>query len=340
MSGWRGPAEWLYRLGNAAFHVPYDRGWRRAVSLPVPVVSVGNLAVGGTGKTPTVIELARAAGRAGRRPAILTRGYGGTGPPGVLGTGAEPPDAAARFGDEPVLLARALEGVLVAVGRDRVRGAHGLLASVEPPDLFLLDDGFQHRRLARDVDLVLLDARDPLAGERCLPAGLLREPPAALRRATHVLWTDAGDGTPGAVARQHLAALAPGAVDLGGVEAAPGPVRSLGGGEPVDLRGAPVWAVCAVARPERFRELLVAQGARVVGFKSFRDHARRSREALGAEEAAARAAGARVVTTAKDATRWEAALPADAAWLVAERAWRAREGWDAVWTRLVAGLRL
>ena len=212
------PASLVYRAVSALHRAGYDRGWRRAERLPVPIVSVGNLEVGGTGKTPAVAALAQAALRAGLRPAILTRGYAGSGRAGVLRNGAwtsggpnaaTSPDAdaggdaatssradAADAGDEPLLLSRALPSVPVVVGKRRAENARALLATGEPIDLFLLDDGFQHRALARDRDLVLLDARRPFANGRLLPAGPLREPPGALRRAHHILLTGAAPDEP------------------------------------------------------------------------------------------------------------------------------------------------
>ncbi|MBI4878532.1 MAG: tetraacyldisaccharide 4'-kinase, partial [Planctomycetes bacterium] len=152
------------RLRNRA----YDAGLLRARCAAAVVVSVGNLSVGGTGKTPLVAMLARAARAAGRTPAILLRGYR---------RGAR----RAAESDEAALHARLAQGVLVVADPDRVRGAERALAA--GADLLILDDGFQHRRLKRDLDLVLADARDPFAGGRLLPRGLLREPLSSLARA-------------------------------------------------------------------------------------------------------------------------------------------------------------
>ena len=171
----------LYGLGAGLRRSLYTRGLLRTKKLPAPVVSVGNLTVGGTGKTPVVACLARLLQDRGRRLAILSRGYGG----GTLGvtcisdgqkTYHKPP----AVGEEPYWLARTLPGVAVYTGACRY--AAGLAAWEEfRPDLFLLDDGFQHMQLHRDLDLVLLDAASPFGNGYLLPRGPLREPRVALQ---------------------------------------------------------------------------------------------------------------------------------------------------------------
>jgi len=138
----------------------YDRpgASRRA---PIPVLSVGNLTVGGTGKTPLVAWLARRLREQGLTPAVVSRGYGGTAGRGplVVTQGGEPNCGAEVCGDEPFELARMLSGVVVIVGSDRLAGAEE--AARQGADVVILDDGFQHRRLARDLDIVLLDSSNP-----------------------------------------------------------------------------------------------------------------------------------------------------------------------------------
>src|SRR5262249_14997671 len=163
---------------NAAF----DRGARAVQRLPVTVVSVGNLTVGGTGKTPAVVWLCALAAARGRRPGVLARGYGRA--PG------------ARLNDEGEMLARALPGLLQDQAPARAAAGRRLLAL--GADFVVLDDGFQHRRLHRDVDLVCLDARLPFGNGRCLPAGELRERPDGLRRADAVILTRADGLDPAA----------------------------------------------------------------------------------------------------------------------------------------------
>src|SRR5262245_12493692 len=148
----------------------YDRGWKRTHRAAVPVVSVGNLTVGGTGKTPCVEFVARWFRERDRRVAILSRGYGSTG-------GAN---------DEAMVLEENLPDVPHLQGADRVALAAAAVEELES-EVLVLDDGFQHRRLARDLDLVLVDATNPWGHGAVLPRGLLREPASGLRRAGAVL---------------------------------------------------------------------------------------------------------------------------------------------------------
>lgn len=328
----------LYRAGARLYHGLHDRGRLPRQRLPVPVLSVGNLAAGGLGKTPVTRALAEAAQRAGLRPAVLTRGYGGSGRSGVLRAGAwsEGPASAAACGDEPLWLSRVLPEVPVVVGRDRARGARALLAGGdEKVDLFLLDDGFQHRGLFRDCDLVLLDAERPVANGRLLPAGPLREPPSALRRADHLLLTGDGDG-PGAEALAELAAAAPG-VPWSYCRRRPGAARPLGRteGDPVALRGRRVHAVTGIARPRRFLATLAEAGVTVAGTSAYRDHHCFTDAELRAAEERARAADAVPVTTAKDAMRLEGRADPARGWLVLELEMELEGGWDAFLTRLL-----
>lgn len=170
----------------------YDHGWLSCRRLPRPVISVGNLTVGGTGKTPIVIWLAQWLRSRGIRVAILSRGYGRVSARDLLvSDGREPLVTPADGGDEPVLIAGRCPGAIVAVGRDRYRVGRWVLEQMAV-DCFLLDDGFQHRALDRDVDLALIDATD-IAGLSCLlPMGRLREPLSAAARATGIVLTRVG----------------------------------------------------------------------------------------------------------------------------------------------------
>ena len=177
----------LYRGAVAARNAAYRRGWIESTQLDVPVISVGNLTFGGTGKTPTVIALARDLVRKGRHPAVLTRGYKRVDDAQTVVVGPDPKQAASEVGDEPLEMAHRLPGVPIVVDADRARG--GNQAQRLGADVVVLDDGFHHRRLERDLDIVLIDAGDPFGGGRLPPLGRLREPVTGLKRAGAILVT-------------------------------------------------------------------------------------------------------------------------------------------------------
>ena len=239
----------------------YARGLLRTKKLPAPVVSVGNLTVGGTGKTPVVACLARLWQDRGRRVAILSRGYGGQSR-GVTcisdgqNTYKKPPEV----GEEPYWLARTLPGVAVYTGACRY--AAGLAAWEEfQPDLFLLDDGFQHFQLHRDLDLVLLDAASPFGNGYLLPRGPLREPLAALAAAQSLILTRFDPERHQA----QLAAIRRAFPDKTVLTATIAPVRvtAYPGGEaeaPAALRHRALVAFAGLARPEVFAATLAGAG--------------------------------------------------------------------------------
>lgn len=233
----------------------YDQGTIRTERLARPVVSIGNLRVGGAGKTPFTLHLGKLLQARGIAFDILSRGYRRESKSIRL---VEESGTAREFGDEPLLLARKL-GVPVIVGADRVaagRHAEALFADLKPAHsglwLHLLDDGFQHRRLARDFDIVLItptDARDSL-----LPAGRLREPLSALRRADAVVLTEniSTDELP--LEKQHVWRVTR-RLDLG-----PEPPPE------------PALAFCGIARPQRFFDDLRAAGIELADAVAFPDH--------------------------------------------------------------------
>jgi len=254
-----------------------------------PVVSVGNLASGGTGKTPVVAWVLGALEDAGRRPAVLSRGYGrGDGPAlRVAGRPGDPPPDGAWLGDEPAELARG--GRLVVSCPDRRAGARA--AAAAGADVVVMDDGFQHRRLARDVDIVVVDAIRPLAGG-VIPAGELREGLPALARA-HAVWVNHGP-LPEAL-RPHLR---PGAVV---VEASYRPICWVRGQEEraIGALAGEVQAFAGIARPGRFLQSLLELGLTIGSWTAFPDHHRFTE----AELARLAALPAPLVTTEKDLTR-------------------------------------
>jgi len=267
-------------------------------------VSVGNLHLGGTGKTPLVVAIARHLRDRDLRVAILTRGYrrqsrGVV----VVSTGDGPLLGPSRAGDEPVLLAGELPGVAVIVGASRFEAGRHALERLHPtPDLFLLDDGFSHLQLRRDLDLVALPAADPWGGGRLLPSGRLREPLAAIRRADAVLLTGVTDDVDGTACAAQLAEH----LRMSGFS---GPAFSsrtqaaqpmLAGHQPV-ATGAAALLVAGIARPERFSATVEALGFRVVDRLQFSDHHAYPEASLEKIRRAFQHSGADcVLTTAKD----------------------------------------
>lgn len=282
----------------------YRRGVLHRHRLQGRVVSVGNLSVGGSGKTPVVQWLAGMLRDCGHRVAILSRGYGGTfrGDALVVSDGATVQADAAVAGDEPVMLARALPGVVVAVGPRRdvvgrvVEARFGTCVHV-------LDDGFQHLRLERDLDVVCLDVHD--LDDRPMPAGRLREGPGAIERADLVLLTRLE-----AACDEEVEALEE---RLGRERTFRVSRRAVGwrtpGGGPVDAPER-AFLFAGIARPQRFERDATASGVTVVGRTFFGDHHRYRPEEIGLLERDARASGATALgTTAKDAVRLGAAAP-------------------------------
>jgi tetraacyldisaccharide 4'-kinase len=342
------PAAWAYRAGLGAHRGAYRAGLRRATRLPCRVVSVGNLTVGGTGKTPLVELVARRLQEEGRRVLVLSRGYGRRGAGTlVVSDGQRVLLDAATGGDEPVLLARRLPGVPVVVGRDRGRAGAWAVERLGA-DVVLLDDGFQHHRVARDAEVVCLDARSPWGPGRLLPAGPLREPPSALARAHLIVLTApeaGGDFGPAlaAVRRQAPAATVALAVyePCGLTRVVPGGLpEAAGDGAPAwaALRDVPVLAFAGIAAPERFAATLVRGGLQVRAVVAFPDHHRYAAPDLAHLEREAGRLGARaLVTTEKDAVRLPrpVALPV---WVAGVRLVLI-EGAGAFWATLEARLR-
>lgn len=293
------PTAWLYR-GAVALRNAYYASPSAVRSAPVPVVSVGNLTLGGTGKTPLVSWIARRLQAIGRSPAVVSRGYGGTAGRGpvFVSRGAGPLCDAALAGDEPVELAAGLPGVRVVVGSDRRAGAAA--AADDGADVVILDDGFQHRRLARDLDIVLLDASNPFDGGHLLPAGRLREPPHALDRAEFVLLTRARGANDVPQVEATIRGYAP-RVTILQSDHDPQGFFDVHGEEVASPRRAVVF--CGIGNPGRLRDDLEGLGIEVVAFRAFRDHHVYTRSELEDLRRVASSGEAKLVTTEKDLAR-------------------------------------
>ena len=304
----RPPRSPWQRLYGALLAIRRRRLAARAERAGVPVVSVGNLHWGGGGKTPFTVALARHLAEEGRRVAILSRGYRRASRGAlVVSRGGGPEVEVGAAGDEPYEMAAELPGVAVVVGERRAAAARLAAASLAAaPDLILLDDGFSHASLARDLDLLVFPAEDPFAGGRLLPAGRLREPLAAARHADAAILTGADAGDDGAGARL-AAALAPhgfGGPGFASVTVA-APPRLLPEGVAL-APGTPVAAVAAIARPRAFFAAARASGAAVVAELAYPDHHAFPEADLRRLEGRARAAGAAVLlTTGKDRAKLE-----------------------------------
>ena len=305
----------LYGLGARGRRALYAGGLLRPKKLPATVVSVGNLTVGGTGKTPVVACLARLWQDRGRRVAILSRGYGGPSRSVTcISDGQHTYKKPPEVGEEPYWLARALPGVAVYTGACRF--AAGMAAWEEfRPDLFLLDDGFQHFQLHRDLDLVLLDAAAPFGNGYLLPRGPLREPLSALAAAQGLILTRFEPERH----QSQLETLRRAFPDKPVLTATIAPVRATAypGGQaetPAALRHRALMAFAGLARPEVFAATLEDLGMDLRGFRIFPDHHAYSHEELDRLTEAARDLGAEaLVTTGKDWARlgehWEGGVP-------------------------------
>jgi tetraacyldisaccharide 4'-kinase len=252
-------AEVPYTLAVGFRNRRYDRGTAEVHGVDVRVISIGNLSLGGTGKTPMVKWLAQRLQNMGARVVIISRGYGATD---------------GQQNDEALELANALPGVPHIQNRDRVAAARMAIRDFNPQWL-LLDDGFQHRRLARDLDIVLLDALEPFGFGHVFPRGTLREPLVGLRRA-HVVCLSRADAISAAereAIHQRVAQIAPNAEWCELAHAATKLVNSRGESRPLQsLAGHRVAAFCGIGNPAGFRHTATTIGCDLVAWREFPDH--------------------------------------------------------------------
>ncbi|MEX0880271.1 MAG: tetraacyldisaccharide 4'-kinase [Thermoanaerobaculia bacterium] len=307
------PLEPLSRLYGKAVSLRagwYVSGRLESHALPRPAISVGNLTFGGTGKTPFTEFLARRFRFEGRTPAVLSRGYGRRSRGVVVvSVGQGPLVAPEEGGDEPVALARALPGVIVVVAERRADAARR--AADLGADLLLLDDGFQHLAARRDVNLLLLDSRDPFGGGRLPPSGRLREPIEALRRADAIVFTRVDRAAPPAEALAAISRLHPAAPVFRARIRASG-LRDESGSpvEVAEIADRRSIAVCGIATPAEFSASLAELGVTPEERLEFRDHQRYGQRQMARIRRAAETAGAAfLVTTEKDAVKLSGRLP-------------------------------
>jgi tetraacyldisaccharide 4'-kinase len=278
----------------------YERGTFRTTKLDRPVISVGNMTVGGTGKTPLVQFVSKTIAASNRKVCILTRGYGRQNPEKqvVVSDGSAILATPAEAGDEPYLLATNLLGLAAVISSaDRISAARDAI-EVFGTECFVLDDGFQHLRLARDLNIVTIDATNPWGsgqrGGQLLPYGRLREPLSGLHRADCVVLTRCDQAGDLDSLRDQIRDLVRGRPVF---ESTMKPVRT-------PLPNGPVAAFCAVGNPQSFFANLKNAGYSVVHEKAFRDHhAYTQKDIDDLTNAATRAGATHLITTAKDAVK-------------------------------------
>lgn len=320
---------WLYGLVTRLRLWCYRHGWFSSAHLPCRVVSVGNLTVGGTGKTPVVILLAQWLSAKGQRVAILSRGYKRTSTEArlLVSNGSRLLAGPSEAGDEPFVIARRCPHAIVAVGADRVALGRWVLGQY-PVDCIVLDDGFQHLALHRDVDLVLLDATDGAGLDALLPAGRLREPLTGLDRASAIIITRAEARQDVDEIRSRLREMSCSPSSIAEVVFRPASLAAVMSDEqqPVEwgLRKK-AWLVSGIGNSRSFRRSAESIGVEILGESEFTDHHRYTPREIEQIRMAAAATGSEIVlTTEKDGGKLGLLLAPDDPW------WMLRLGTEVV----------
>lgn len=299
------PPAKLYELAVRARIVAYRRGLLKTYKLDAPVISVGNLSVGGTGKTPCVVFIAKCLRDAGHQVAILSRGYKRATRGRVeVSDGKEILCSPHESGDEPFLLAQSCPGVRIVVDRDRYAAGRWLEARA-PISVFILDDAYQHLRLARDLDLALIDATEPLRHARMVPFGRLREPLLGLQRADAVIVTRSDQPFDRASLIETIEKYTRPNTPIFFACHEMTQLRRLGGEERISLAEfaqRPIATFSGIAKPERFNEDLRKAEMRIVMRRDFEDHHRYSAAEFAKIVREAKSAAAEaIIVTEKDA---------------------------------------
>jgi tetraacyldisaccharide 4'-kinase len=298
--------ESLYYLGYSTKKRYALKGQSR---LPSKVVSVGNVTLGGTGKTPAVMALAEEAKKRGIQPCILTRGYKGKAKgPCFVSAGKGPLLDEHQAGDEALLMAEKLQGIPVVKGKDRFKAGIFVIENLALQPLFILDDGFQHWRLYRDTDILLLDSSRPFGNRRLFPLGSLREPINAISRADFIVITKAGINRQRSEGDDLIKEIRHYNTDAQLFFAQRNPVKFITiDDEVIPLewaKGKSFFGFCGIGNPQSFKETLLSMDIPLKGFMTFRDHHRYSQNDIQSIINDASRSGAEwTVTTEKDIMR-------------------------------------
>lgn len=302
------PLSMLYCGGLRIYLWLYKTGKRKQVHLDIPVISIGNLTFGGTGKTPVVIAVCKMLQSAGYKPVVLSRGHGGSSRRGlIVSNGKDILCNSSKCGDEPIVLARNLPGIPVIVGRDR-RHTGKLASELFDPSIIVMDDGMQYWQLHRDLDIVVMNSQKPFGSNFVMPAGDLREPVSGIKRAGLVLINCETEITKEQLAditkkvhsiNKDLPVYKCSKSATGFMDANTGELFAADW-----ARHRKVVAFCGIGNPESFEHTLMDTGAEVQALIAFRDHQRFGKEDIERivaekEEKYAEA----IITTEKDASR-------------------------------------
>ncbi len=300
---------WIYGFGHFLRLTFYKTGILKTKSLPVPVISIGNIAAGGTGKTPTVIMIAELLKGMGKKVAVLSRGYKGEaeGEINVVSDGNEIFMNPLQSGDEPYMMAARLKGIPVITGSDRYKTGKYAIEKFGA-EVILLDDGYQHVQLDRNFNILLLDSNSPFGNGYLLPRGTLREPVSYINRADMVIFTKVRSQKPEArsqkinslITQQNRNTICKSIyVSAGCIDINANKDISLDG-----VKGKKGFAFCGIASPESFKNSLKEAGIDIRGFVSFEDHYQFSRDDIDSLISKAKETGSEIlITTEKDEVR-------------------------------------
>lgn len=303
-----GPLSAIYRAVLAGRSFFYNH-IKKPGRLPAKVISIGNITLGGTGKTPAVIAVAEHAKALGLNPCILTRGYKGkVKGPCFVSKGKQILLTTEQAGDEAFLMAEKLNGVPVVIGKKRYLAGKFALENLnrhkkeaEAPALFILDDGFQHIALHRDMDVLLLDATNPFGNERLFPEGRLREPLKAIGRADIIVLTKVDMAETASIdyAMRIIRRFSPDALIFTASHKPTTLITLSGESESLEtLKDKKIYVFSGIANPSYFKAVLRSNGAEIVRFKKFRDHHKYSQREI--DKIIKSADGLKIITTEKD----------------------------------------